>query len=193
MRTLTLLCAPICLFSFSLGVAATTGDEQEVSLVDLPGKVVAAIKAKFPAAKLVSAIKVTDDDETGYEVKITVKGPDIRLVSGRRFRSKVEIVPGKEQEIEIGLTADGAVYEMEKTIDAKDLPQPVQNVLKKDYATATVTKVEEVFKKDKLEYYEIRLTSNEKKKFEIEVTASGKVLVEEAEKTKKRPALDKRN
>jgi biopolymer transport protein ExbD len=180
---------PVCVVAVS-GLASRA-EEQEVPVVNLPAKVVAAIQAKFPGAKLVSALKATEDGETGYEVKLTVKSPDTQIVTRRRFRSRVQTIPGKEQQIEIGVNADGTVYEMEKTIDVNELPQPVRNVLAKDYATASVTKVEEVFRNDKLEYYEIKLTS-EKKKFEIEVTADGKLLVEETEKAKKHPGLSKK-
>ncbi|HMC64810.1 MAG TPA: PepSY-like domain-containing protein, partial [Gemmataceae bacterium] len=74
--------------------AMVQGDEEKVPLDKLPKAVVDAVKAKFPKAKLVSAEKEEEDGATVYEVAIK----------------------NEEQSIEVTLTADGKIIEIEKQI-----------------------------------------------------------------------------
>ena len=186
MRTFALCFAAILV----VGPCATTvkAEEENVAVANLPVKVVTAIKAKFPAANLVSAVKDKEDGQTMYEVKITVTTQESQVVASRRriFRSRpTTSLVAKTQEIEVGLNEDGTIYEMEKTIEAKDLPKAVSDTLASKYGTAAVDKIEEIYKKDKLVHYEFKLTSSAKKKFEVEIAADGKFLVEETAKDKK--------
>src|SRR5437879_2104073 len=87
---------------------AAPGGEEKVPLDKLPQAVVDAVKAKFPKAKLVSAEKETDDGKTVYEVAIK----------------------NDKQSIEVTLTPEGKIIEIEKQIAAKDLPKAVADALK---------------------------------------------------------------
>lgn|GEM_PF-7127471 len=58
--------------------------------------------------------------------------------------------------------------------------------MKEKYGKITYKTTEEVFKKDKLEYYEVLFETAEKKWFEVEVSAEGKILKEEEKKKKEK-------
>jgi hypothetical protein len=143
------------------GLVSARADEEKVPLDKLPKAVVEAVKKRFPEAELVSAEKETEDGKTVYEVAIKHKG----------------------QSIEVTLTPEGAITEIEKQIEAKDLPKTVSAALEKKYPKATYKMIEEVIKvkdgKEKLEYYEVLLVTAEKKKFEVSVNPEGKIVKEE--------------
>ncbi len=143
-------------------VGTVQGDEEKVALDELPKAVVEAVKAKFPKAKLVSAEKETEEGKTVYEVAIKNQG----------------------QSIDVTLTPDGKIVEIEKQIAAKDLPKAVANALEAKFPKATYQMIEEVIKvkdaKEKLEYYEVLLVTAEKKRFEVSVAPDGKITKTEA-------------
>jgi hypothetical protein len=147
-------------------LTAVRADEEKVALDKLPKAVTNAVKAKYPKAKLVSAEKETEGGKTVYEVSIKEKG----------------------QNIEVTLTPEGTITEIEKQIAEKDLPKDVVAALQAKYPKATYKMIEEVFKvtdgKEKLEYYEVLLETKDKKKFEVSVTPEGKINKEE-DKNKK--------
>ncbi len=148
-------------------VSAAPGDEEKVPLDKLPKAVVEAVKAKFPKAKLVSAEKEKEDGKTVYELAIKNNG----------------------QSIEVTLTPDGKIVEIEKQIAAKDLPKAVADALEAKYPKATYKMIEEVIKvkddKDKLEYYEVLLVTAQNKKVEVSVAPDGKITKTE-DKSKER-------
>ncbi len=147
----------------SLGVAAllllgTAGraDEEKVPLDKLPRAVTAAVKAKFPKAKLVSASKEVEDKKTLYEVSIKNEG----------------------QNIDVTVTPEGKIEIVEKEIKVTDLPKPVKAALDAKYPKAKIAKTEEITKGDKVTY-EVLLTTAEKKTIEVVFDPSGKVVNEE--------------
>jgi uncharacterized membrane protein YkoI len=156
-------------FTWVLGAAAMAllfvaigarADEEKVPLDKLPKAVVDAVKARFPGAKLVSAEKEKDDGKTVFEVAIK----------------------DKDQSIEVTLTPEGKITEIEKQIEAKSLPEAVAKALEEKYAKATYKMIEEVYKVDKeekLEYYEVLLVTAAKKKLEVSVAPDGKIVKEE--------------
>ena len=159
MRTLS-----ICLGLTVLAAAwapARADDEEKVDLDKLPKAVTEAVKARFPDAELKEASKETEDGKTIYEVGIT----------------------SKKDKMDVSLTADGDITEIEKVIDAKDLPKAVSKALEDKYPKAEYKKAEEVTKvekkAEKVAYYEVRLTTADKKKVEVEVDPDGKILNEE--------------
>jgi uncharacterized membrane protein YkoI len=136
-------------------------DEEKVPLDKLPKKVTDAVKARFPDAKLVSAEKEEEDGKTVYEVAIE----------------------NKDQKVEVTVTPDGDIIEIEKRISAKDLPAKVTKTLEEKYPKATYKIIEEVIKvenkKDKPPYYEVLLITADKKKLEVVLDADGKITEEE--------------
>jgi uncharacterized membrane protein YkoI len=134
-----------------------------VDLDKVPKAVTDAVKARFPDAELKEASKETEDGKTIYEVAIKNKG----------------------QKLEASFTPEGKLVEIEKTIDAKDLPKAVTDALEAKYPKATIKKAEEVTKGDDSVGYEVVITTTDKKTFEIELDAKGKILEEESKDKKK--------
>jgi Putative beta-lactamase-inhibitor-like, PepSY-like len=147
--------------------AAARADEEKVPLDKVPKAVLDGVKARFPDAKLVSAEKEKERDKTVYEIAIT----------------------NKDQKIEVTLTPDGKIVEIENQIAAKDMPKVVTEALEAKYPQATYKMIEEVIKvkdgEEKLEYYEVLLVTAEKKKLEVSVSPKGKITkVEDKSKEK---------
>jgi len=158
MRKWKLLFAVLACLTFD---AAAQADEEKIAIDKLPAKVLAAVKEKFKDAELVSASKEKEDDKTLFEVQIKVKG----------------------QTIEVTLTEDGKITEIEKDIAAKDLPKAVTAAIDAKYPKAKFKKVEEITKDDKVTF-EVLIDTADKKTLEIKYDADGKVL-EMEEKTGK--------
>jgi len=165
MRKWKLLFAVLACLTFD---AAAQADEEKIEIDKLPAKVVAAVKEKFKDAELVSASKEKEDDKTLFEVQIKVKG----------------------QTIEVTLTEDGKITEIEKEITAKDLPKAVTEAIDAKYPKAKFKKVEEVTKGEKVAY-EVLIDTADKKTLEIKCDADGKVL-EMEDKTGKDDENDKK-
>jgi hypothetical protein len=142
--------------------AVSRAGEENVPLDKVPKAVLVAVKARFPKAKPVSAGKETEDGKTVYEVAIK----------------------DGDQPVDVTLTPDGTVVEIEKRIAAADLPRAVAKALEDKYPKAAYKVVEEVIKvkdgKEKLEYYEVLLVTAGKKKLEVAVTPAGELVKEEA-------------
>jgi uncharacterized membrane protein YkoI len=145
-----------------LGAAAARADEEKIELDKLPKPVLDAVKAKFQGAKLTGASKEKDGDKTIYEVEFTYK----------------------DHKYEAELEPDGTFIAIDKQLDVKELPKVVAKALEDKYPKAKYDIIEEVTKKDKIEYYEIELTTADKKKMEVLVDPSGKIIKEEKKKEK---------
>jgi len=152
------LIAVICL-AFSSVTRAD--DEEKVPLDKLPAKIKEAVKAKFPDAEQVSAEKEKEDGKILFEVNVKNKG-------------KV---------VEITLTEDGKIVELETEITVADLPKAVTEAFEKKYPKATVTKVEEVIAGEKTKY-ELLITFGEKK-LEVSFDPKG-AFIEEEDKSKEK-------
>jgi hypothetical protein len=150
-----------CLIAVLSVALPLRADEEAVPLDKLPRVVVDAVKKRFPEAELVRAEKETEDGKTLFEVVIKNKG----------------------QSIEVTTTPEGVITEIEKQIEAKDLPKVVSAALEAKYPRATYQMIEEVIQvkdgKETLEYYEVLLVTAEKKKLEVSVTPEGKFTKEE--------------
>jgi hypothetical protein len=154
-----MLMAATVLVSFVAGVRGDD-NEEKVSLDQLPKAVAASVKKRFPGAKLTGASKEVEDGKTQYEVSLEDKG----------------------QKIDVILSPEGQIQNIEKTIVAKDLPRVVADALEAKYPKATVRKIEELIKvtdgKERLESYEVLLTTAAKKKLEVLLGPDGKVIKE---------------
>jgi uncharacterized membrane protein YkoI len=146
-----------------LAVAVTRADEEKIDLDKVPKPVLDAVKAKFPDAKLTGASKETEDGKVIYEVAFTYK----------------------DHKYEVECLADGTFVAIDRQIDEKELPKEVAKALEEKYPKAKYDLIEEVTKKDKIEYYEVELTTADKKKVEVLVDPSGKILKEEKKEEKK--------
>jgi uncharacterized membrane protein YkoI len=144
--------------------------EEKVPLDQVPKAVLDAVKAKFPGVKLAEASK--EKDETGkivFELAFTYKD----------YKYEVELQP------------DGTFIAIDKQIAFKELPKAVAKTLEDKYPKATYKIIEEVTKKDKVEYYEVELVTADKKAMEVLVDPSGKILKEEKQEDEKKVPADK--
>src|ERR1051326_506395 len=148
----------LIVFALTLVIAPVAlADEEKIDLDKLPKAVVDAIKAKFPDGKLVSAEKETEGDKTVYEV----------------------VVKNKDQNVEIVLTAEGKIVEIEQEGAAKDLPKAVTKTIEDKYPKATIKSAESSTRDDKVTYTVLLendvLVEKEKQRVQLQLTAEGKV------------------
>jgi hypothetical protein len=130
--------------------------EEKVPIDKLPKEVVKAVEAKFPKIKMEKAVKSTTDGKTTYEVT---------LKSGAYG-------------IDVTVTAEGKITQIEKEMAFKDLPMPVLGAFQLRYrGTATVKRVEELTKGDKVVSYEILIETG-KKTLEAYFEPGGRFLQE---------------
>src|SRR5262245_1921694 len=94
---------------------ADKAKSEKVDVDKIPRKVLAAVKARFPGAKITSVEKETAGGKVVYDIELTHKG--------RKY--------------EMDIQADGTVIEVEKEVDARDLPKAVSQALKAKYPKAT--------------------------------------------------------
>lgn len=147
---------------------AAQNSEEAVPLDKVPKPILEAVKVRFKDAVLTEAAKETENGKTVYEVTIKDKG----------------------QIIDVTLTPAGEIIMIEKTISAKALPKTVTTALENKYPKATFKIVEEIFKvagkQEKLAYFEVLLTTTDKKAYEVQLAPDGKILLVE-DKSKEKP------
>ena len=157
-RFLTSLLAAALL---SVAFSSAGADEEKVPLDKVPKAVLDAVKAKFPGAELAGAEKETTNGKVVYELALKHKG----------------------QKMDVTLTPEGKVIEVEKQIAATDLPTAVAKVLEDKYPKATYKIIEEIHKEEKgelkLAYYEVLLVTADQKTVEVVLAPEGKIAKEE--------------
>ena len=132
-------------------------EEEKIAVDKLPTAVVKAIKAKYPKAEMVGAEAGEENGKKQFEV--TLKNGERRL--------------------EVTLSPAGKILVVETVIPTKDLPKVVAKAVQAKYPKATVKKVEELSKEDKVTGYEVTLVTTDKKKVEAEFDGAGKFVDEE--------------
>jgi hypothetical protein len=138
-------------------LSAAVADEQKVPLKDVPKVILDAVKAKFPDGKLKEASKETEEGKTTYEIALNDKG----------------------SAVDVTLTADGTIAEIETEVSARDLPKAVASTIEANYPGATVKKAEkivEVKANNESKSYEVVLVTAEKKTIEVKLSPEGKIL-----------------
>jgi uncharacterized membrane protein YkoI len=147
----------VAVFGSTVLATAARADEEKIALDKVPKAVLDAVKAKFPDVKVTEATKETEDGKTIYELAFAYK----------------------DHKYEVECQEDGAIIVIEKQIEAKELPKEVVKTLEEKYPKATYKVIEEVTKKDKIAYYEVELTTADKKAIEVQVDPAGKIVKEE--------------
>jgi hypothetical protein len=146
-----------CALMAGLALGLATAGEEKVPLDKLPEAVTKAVKKRFPKAELIEASKETEGTKVEYEV--TIKDNGVKM--------------------DVTFDPDGTLTLIEKTIAQKDLPKAVTDALEAKYPKATYSICEEVIKvtagKEKLDFYEVVLTTAEKKSWEVKVSPEGKI------------------
>ncbi|WP_165071879.1 PepSY-like domain-containing protein [Paludisphaera rhizosphaerae] len=157
----------------SLGLVIAAGsafaDEESIKVEDLPKAVRSAVKKKFPEGKLVSAAKEEEDGKTIFEV----------------------VVEDDDAKMDVAVSAKGKLLEVEKTIDAAKLPSEVTAAVEKKFPKAKIKKAEKVVKyededddededededDDVDKFFEVVLSVEGKKDFEVKISPKGKIL-----------------
>lgn len=158
-----------------VSAAPVRADEEKVPLDKVPKAVLEAAKKRFPKAEVVGAGTEKKDDKTVYEVELKEAG----------------------KTIDVTLTPEGVITTIEQEIDAKDLPKPVTEALDKKYPKAKFNIVEVVYAvkdgKEALDFYEVELTTAEKKVFEVKLAADGTVKEVEEKKDEERKKDEKKD
>jgi hypothetical protein len=148
----------------ALNATCTWAGEEKVPLDKLPRAVVEAVKKRFPKAELVEAVRETEDGKTEYEVTVKDGGT----------------------KIDVTLTPEGTITLLEKEIAARDLPKGVADAIEAKYPKATLKTIEEIVRvkdgKETLDYYEVLLTTADKKTLEVEITPAGQIKKTEDKK-----------
>jgi hypothetical protein len=150
-----IVAAAICVFAVAVTACVADDKEEEVPLDKVPKAVLAAVRKKFPDAKLQGAAKQTEDELVFYEVLVRHKGHELYVVC----------------------EPEGKIVEIDREISVKDLPKPVAEALKKKFAKAGIISVEEVTEDDEITYAVI--LKHNKKTLHVLFDPKGKVLEEE--------------
>lgn len=151
-----------------LSPVAVLAQEETIPLDKVPKVVMDGFLARFKDAKPTGAAKETVDGKLLFEVTFKEKGMNV----------------------DVTLSADGALMMIEREIARKALPKAAATVLETQYPKAEYKIVEEIIKvegkKETLQHYEVLMTTADKKAIEVQVTAAGKIVnVEDKSKEKK--------
>jgi uncharacterized membrane protein YkoI len=141
--------------------AVTTGaraQESSIPVDQVPKAVTDSAKAKFPGATVREAAKETEDGKTVYELSLT----------------------HENHKMDVTFEANGTLVLVETEVPEAELPAAVVKAAREKYPHAKIDLAESVKKgpavKKEVDYYELHLTTADKKKVEVEVDGAGKVL-----------------
>lgn len=154
-------------FTLLLVAAGRADDEVPVPLDKVPKSVLTALKQQYPKAKLVEAVKETEDGETYYTV--TIKND--------------------KRTLHVSFTPRGKLTEINTEIEVKELPKAVQLVLKKQYPNAELEDAVETLDvaENNRRTFTVTVTTAAKKKLEVTLDSKGSVLQEDEVKEEKKP------
>jgi len=132
--------------------------DQTVEISQLPPKVAATLKARFPGAKITAATKELENGEVVYDVEMTR--------AGRKH--------------EADLKADGSIVNFEDEVAVADLPAAVAGAVKAKHPGCTIKEAMAVMvirnNKDVLDEYEVVIVAADKKELELAVSPDGKTI-----------------
>jgi len=138
-------------------VSVAFADEVKVELKDVPKAVLDAVKDKFPKGELKEATKETEAGKTTYEIGLKDRG----------------------LKVDVAVTADGKIKEIETEVAVKDLPEAVSSAIAAKYTKATIKKAETIVEIDgakESKNFEVVVVTEAKKSIEVKVSPEGKIL-----------------
>jgi hypothetical protein len=143
-------------------VAPAQEKKDKLDLDKIPKAVMDALKAKFPRAEIHKWTKEKEGEDIIYDIEFKHDG----------------------RACEADIKENGAYINFERAVEVKDLPAAVKAAVEKKYPKASIKEAMEITdvkgKVEKLEGYEILLTTTDKKTVEITLAPDGKVLEESA-------------
>jgi uncharacterized membrane protein YkoI len=157
----------IALGACSVRAADEKDEAKKLKESDVPQKVMDAVKARFPNAKIDSVEREKEDGNVIYDIELTQ--------DGRKYETDVK--------------EDGTLIEIEKALDAKDWPANVTQAVMAKYPRTTIKEVMEksLVKdgKETVHEYEVVVRFNDSQEKEVTVTPDGKVSEDAAAADKK--------
>jgi hypothetical protein len=152
--------AALVLTVATLSVGAA-GGEQKVPLDKVPKPVVDAAKKRFPMAEIIAASTEKADGKQVYEISMKQKGLNIDLT----------------------LTPEGQIQDIEKEIATKDVPKSVADAIFAKYPKSTFKKAEELYKvangKETMTAHEVVIVTADARTIEVVVSPDNKIAKEE--------------
>lgn len=162
----------LAVMALSTWALSTRADDEKISPEHLPAAVKKAIKKKFHKAEIQRASKEVEDGTTTYEVSLEVE----------------------DRPVDVTLSADGSILEIEKVIPFEQVPARVKQALAKKYPAAKITKVEAVTRgEDGPAVYEIAISTEivlDAKGNFVDATDEDETPSAKAKKPKKHDAED---
>jgi len=145
---------------FAFGILAYAGEEEEKQLTkqDVPVAVLSAFEKAYPKAVVKGYSKEEKDGKTLYEVE---------SLEGKTHR-------------DVTFLEDGSLVVLEEVVAAKSLPEAVRQTVKKEHPKGKIKLAEKITEGATVSY-EVVVAAG-KKKFEIKLDASGKVIGSEEAK-----------
>ncbi len=136
---------------------------EDLKLDKIPQVVMTGLKTRFPKADIHKWTKEKEDDIVVYDIEFKQEG----------------------QKFEADIKEDGTIYNWEKEIADKDLPEAVKKTVEVKYPNSTIKEIMEITAvndgQDMLEGYEIVLVTAENKDIEVTVTPKGIILEDSGE------------
>ena len=165
---LVVACAALAAGADAQGPAEKArGQNKKVQISEVPAKFLEVAKAALPGAEWTHA-------EINYDLG-THPSLVVYEIAGRKG----------SQEVEVDVRADGSVEEVEETIDLKDVPKPVLDLLNSECPGFQVKKAEKSTRPyrngTKVIWYEFKGTTKDGALLDVEITEDGKYFVFEAD------------
>jgi uncharacterized membrane protein YkoI len=155
-------------------VSGARAQEVEIPLGQVPRAVMDSARAKFPGAEIKEAAKETEEGKTVFELEMRHDGHNM----------------------DVTFQEDGTLVLVETALSEKEVPRVVLEAVKGKYPGAKLKLAESVKKgpevKKEVDYYELHLTTADKKSAEVEVDTRGKILRAEEKKAEEKAEDEKK-
>lgn len=159
-------CAAALFVVMLLAPSAARAEDKPKDLDKIPKAVMDTLKSKFAKAEITKWTKETENGTVVYDIEFTQEG----------------------RKCEMDIKEDGTIINIERAIEAKDLPEAVTKAIDKKYANSKLKEIMEIKagKEEKLEGYEVVLETADKKSVEVTVAPDGKIVEDTGEKKEKK-------
>lgn len=143
------------IFAFAVFAWAGEDKEQQLARGDVPAAVLAAFEKAYPKVEIKGYTKEEKDGKIHYEIE---------SMEGKIHR-------------DVSYLEDGSLFVVEEVVAAKSLPEAVRQAVKKEHPKGKIELAEKITEGAAVSY-EVVVAAG-KKKFEVKLDASGKVIESE--------------